>query len=208
MEVNVAPMLVRTLIVAVVVYALAVRLAYWRIPRSRHWGPGTLVAWLGALFGTLVFGPLGMGPGLLGAVLGALAFVFSAVKVGTPASVVLTVDTEGVSGDVKELEAAGQRAPFVWPYHFSVEKYGHVSFELVGEPGTEVTLDFPPETTPFGRDRAGEPRTRFDGVVPGTISASPVVRPGQGKFTVTKRNPKTGETVVNDPTWSVPRRKE
>jgi hypothetical protein len=207
-EANVAPMLVRSVLVAAIVYALAVRFAYWRIPRSRHWGPGTLVAFLGAVFGTMVSAPLGMGASVLGTALGALAFVFSAVKVGTPASVVLTVDCEGVSGDVKELEATGQRAPFVWPYHFSVEKYGHVSFELVGEPGTEVTLEFPTETTPFGRDREGKPRSRFQGVVPGTIQAAPVVRPSQGKFTVTKRNPKTGETVVNDPTWSVPKRKE
>lgn len=207
MEPDLAPMLVRSLLIALAVYALAVRFAYWRVPRSRHWGPGTVLSFLGALFGTSVLAPAGVGASVLGAVLGALGSIFAAVKIGTPASVVLTVDCEGISGDAKAA-AAGQRAPFVWPGHFSVEKLGHVSFALVGEPGTEVTLEFPPETTPFGRDRDGEPRCRFEGVVPGRIDASPVVRPGQGKFTVTKRSPKTGETAVNDRTWSVPRRKE
>lgn len=208
METRIVLSLVEDLIVAVVVYALAVRLAFWRIPRARHWGPGVLVAFFGAVVGGALLGPLGNAGEVLGAVLGALGLVFVAVKTGTPASVVLTVDCEGVSGDVGELERSGQKAPFIWPYHFSVEKLGHVSFELVGEPGTEVTLSFPPESTPFGRDREGKPRATFTGTVPGTINASPVVRPGQGKFTVTKRNPKTGETVVNDPSWSIPRRKE
>jgi hypothetical protein len=144
---------------------------------------------------------------LLGSALGSLAFVFAAVKAGTPASVVLTVDTEGVPEADDGLSREGFRAPFVWPPHFNVEKYGSVVFELVGKPGTEVEIEFP-ANTPFGKDRNGRARRVFTGKVPDRINASPVLVPGRGKYVVRKKDPVTGETMVNDPTWDTPRRKD
>lgn len=208
MEQRVLVGVVATFIIAVVVYGLAVQLAFWRIPRRSHWVPGTLVSFFGAALGGIVLAPLGVAGAFSGAALGALGLVFAAVKVGTPGSVVLTVNTDGVSGEKADLDAEGFRAPFVWPYHFAVEKFGHVSFELVGKPGIEVTLSFPPDNTPFGRDPEGKPRCTFTGTVPGTINASPVTTPSTGKYMITKRDPKTGETVVNDPTWNIPRRRD
>jgi hypothetical protein len=204
--------LVVHLVVAIVVYALAVQLAFWQIPRRKHALPGTLVAFLGSIVGWELFARFagGVSTELLGSALGALAFVFAAVKVGTPASVVLTVDTEGASGserERRELRREGFHAPFVWPPHFSVEKYGTVVFELVGKTGTEVEIEFP-DNTPFGSDGEGKPRRVFAARVPARINASPVLVPGRGKYVVRKKDPDTGETIVNDPTWDTPRRKD
>jgi hypothetical protein len=201
--------LVVHLVVAIVVYLLAVQLAFWQIPRRKHVFPGALVAFLGSIVGWELFARVagGMASELVGSAIGALAFVFAAVKVGTPASVVLTVDTEGLSGEEAELRRQGFRAPYVWPPHFSVEKYGSVSFELVGKPGVQVEIEFP-ENTPFGVDRDGRPRRIFTGTVPGRIDCSPVRVPGRGKYLVRKKDPDTGETIVNDPTWDTPRRKD
>jgi len=196
------------LVVAFVIYILAVHLLFWQLPRRQHVFLGTLVAFIGALLGRGLFAGFGGGGPLevLGAALGALALVFIAVKVGTPGSVVLTIDTEGLSGHAEELSREGFAAPFVWPYHFNVEKYGSVVFELVGKPGTIVTVEFPPDSTPFGKDREGKPRSSFTGTVPGRINASPTVSPSRGKYVIRKKDPVTGEVIVNDPTWDVPRR--
>ncbi len=202
-------LLVEHLVVAVVVYALAVQLAYWQIPRRKHLCPGILISFLGSIVGWELFARLSgaMAVELLGAALGALAFVFAAVKVGTPASVVITVDTDDRSRLDEKLQSEGFRAPFVWPPHFNVEKYGSVVFELVGTVGTEVEIEFP-ENTPFGEDPKGQRRRIFAGKVPDRINASPVIVPGRGKYVVRKKDPATGETIVNDPTWDTPRRKD
>jgi hypothetical protein len=83
-----------------------------------------------------------------------------------------------------------------------------VVFDLVGKPGTVVTVEFPPDNTPFGNDRGGKPRTTFTGTVPGRINASPTIVPSRGKFLIRKKDPDTGEVIVNDPTWDTPRRKD
>jgi hypothetical protein len=127
---------------------------------------------------------------------------------GTPGSVVLTIDTEGVSGHGTELAREGFAAPFVWPYHFNVEKYGSVVFDLVGKPGTVVTVEFPPEKTPFGNDRNGKPRATFTETVPGRINASPTILSGRGKYLIRMQDPTTRAVTVNDPTWDVPRKKD
>lgn len=196
------------LVVAFMVYILAVQLLFWQLPRRQHVFLGTLVAFLGALLGRGFVAGFGGGAPLevLGAASGALALVFVAVKVGTPGSVLLTIETEGLSGQVNELSREGFAAPFVWPYHFNVEKYGSVVFDLVGKPGTVVTVEFPPHITPFGKDREGKPRCSFTGTVPGRINASPTITPSRGKYRILKKDPDTGEVVVNDPTWDVPRR--
>jgi hypothetical protein len=198
------------LAVGFVVYVLAVRALFWQMPRRRHVGLGTLVAFLGAVSGRGLFAGFGGGAPIemLGAALGALALVFIAVKLGTPGSVVLTIDTEGVVGQGDALSRQGFAAPFVWPYHFNVEKYGSVIFDLVGKPGTIVTVEFPPDNTPFGKDREGKPRASFTGTVPGRINASPTVTPSRGKYVIRMKDPDTGKEVVNDPTWDTPRRND
>jgi hypothetical protein len=209
-ERNLLVTLVLDLVVAFAVYSLAVQLFYWQLPRRKHVAPGTILAFLGAIVGSGLFARFPGGPvmTLVGAALGALALIFAAVKTGTPGSVVLTVDTEGVSGDTDKIAAEGFQIPFVWPSHFSVEKFGTVIFELIGKPGTEVTVEFPADNTPFGTDRGGKPRTTFTGTVPGRIIASPTVSPGRGKYTVRKKDPATGEVIVNDPSWGTPWRKD
>jgi hypothetical protein len=198
------------LVIAYVIYNIAVQLLFWQVPRRKHVFLGTLVAFIGALLGRGLFAGFGGGAPLefLGAALGALALVFIAVKVGTPASVVLTIDTEGVSGHADELAREGFAAPFVWPYHFNVEKYGSVVFDLVGKPGTIVTVEFPPDNTPFGKDRDGKPRTSFTGTVPGQINASPAIVPSRGRYLIRTKGPNTDEVIENDPTWDVPRRND
>jgi hypothetical protein len=198
------------LVIAFGVYILAVHLLFWQVPRRKHVSLGTLVAFVGTLLGRGLFAGFGGGAPLetLGAALGALTLVFVAVKVGTPASVVLTIDVDGVSGHANELAREGFAAPFVWPHHFNVEKFGSVVFELVGKPGTIVTVEFPPDNTPFGKDREGKPRTTFTGTVPGRINASPVIAPSRGKYLIRKKDPDTGEVIVNDPTWDTPRRND
>lgn len=198
------------LVVAFVVYILAVRLLFWQVPRRHHVFLGTLVAFLGTLLGRgLVERFGGAAPiEIAGAALGALALVFVAVKVGTPGSVVLTIDTDDPSGHASELAREGFAAPFVWPYHFNVEKYGSVVFDLMGKAGTVVTVEFPPDNTPFGKDREGKPRTTFTGTVPGRIIASPTLVPSRGKYRIQKKDPATGAVVVNDPTWDVPTKKD
>jgi hypothetical protein len=209
-ERNLLVTLILYLVVAFAVYSLAVQVFFWQLPRRKHVVPGTLVAFFGAIVGAGLFArlPVGAPLVLVGAALGALGFIFVAVKTGTPGSVVLTVDTEGVSGETDKLAAEGFQVPFVWPYHFSVEKYGTVIFELLGKPGTEVTIEFPPNNTPFGKDRGGKPRATFTGTVPGRIIASPTISPGRGKYTIRKKDPDTGEVIVNDPTWGTPWRKD
>jgi hypothetical protein len=198
------------LILAFVVYLLAVQLFFWQVPRRHHVFLGGLIAFVGALLGRALFERLGTGTAVepLGAALGALALVFIAVKIGTPGSVVLTIDTDGVSGHAQELAREGFAAPFVWPNHFNVEKYGSVVFDLVGKPGTLVTIEFPPDNSPFGKDKEGRPRASFSGTVPGRINASPVLVPSRGKYLIRKKDPDTGEVIVNDPTWDIPRRKD
>ncbi|MGH9334309.1 MAG: hypothetical protein ACRD21_11230, partial [Vicinamibacteria bacterium] len=183
----------------------------WQVPRRKHVFLGTLIAFVGAVIGAGLFARVpggGFAVEVLGAALGALALVFAAVKVGTPGSVVLTIETDGVTGHAGEFAREGFAAPFVWPYHFNVEKYGTVVFELTGKPGTEVTIEFPPDNTPFGTDPEGKPRSSFAGVVPGRINASPTVKPSRGKYLIRKKDPDTGTIVVNDPTWDLPRRKD
>lgn len=210
MERNYLAVVAFDLVVACVIYVLAVQLLFWQMPRRRHVFLGTLVAFIGALLGRGLFS--GFGGGFLlevvGAALGALALIFVSVKVGTPGSVVLTIDTEGLSGHTDELSREGFAAPFVWPYHFNVEKYGSVVFDLVGKPGTIVTVEFPPDNTPFGMDREGKPRAIFTGTVPGRINASPTLVPSRGKYLIRKKDPDTGETIVNDPSWDTPRRND
>lgn len=210
MEKNYLAVVVLDLVIAIVVYMLAVQLLFWQVPRRKHVFLGTLVAFIGTLLGRGLFAGFGGGAAIevLGAALGALVLVFVAVKVGTPGSVVLTIDTEGVSGHADELAQEGFAAPFVWPYHFNVEKYGSVVFDLVGKAGTVVTVEFPPDNTPFGKDRDGKPRTTFSGTVPGRINASPTIVPSRGKFLLRKKDPDTGEVIVNDPTWDIPRRND
>jgi hypothetical protein len=197
-------------ILAIGVYLFSVHVLFWQVPRRHHIFLGALVAFAGTLFGRGLFERVGAGETLepLGAALGALALVFIAVKIGTPGSVVLTIDTDGVSGHAQELAREGFAAPFVWPYHFNVEKYGTVVFDLVGKPGTVVTVEFPQDNTPFGKDKEGKPRARFTGTVPGRINASPALMPSRGKYLIHKKDPDTGEVVVNDPTWDIPRRKD
>jgi hypothetical protein len=209
-ERNQLTVVVLDLAIAYAVYLVAVHVLFWQVPRRHHVFLGGLVAFAGTVLGRDLFAGFGGGApiDLLGSVLGAVALVFIAVKVGTPASVVLTIDTEGVAGPAEELSRQGFAAPFVWPYHFNVEKYGSVVFDLVGKPGTLVTLEFPPDNTPFGRDREGKPRTSFSGTVPGRINASPVLVPSRGKYLIRKKDPDTGEVVVNDPTWDTPRRND
>jgi len=198
------------LVIAVVVYRVAVELLFWQMPRRKHVVLGTLVAFIGTLLGRSLFGGFSGGAPVeyLGGVLGAFALVFIAVKVGTPGSVVLTIDTEGVSGHADELAREGFAAPFVWPYHFNVEKYGSVIFDLIGKPGTIVTVEFPPDKTPFGKDREGKPRASFSGTVPGRINASPVVVPSRGRYLITKKDPGTKQEIANDPSWDTPRRND
>jgi hypothetical protein len=198
------------LVIGFVVYLLAVQLFFWQVPRRRHMGVGILIAFAGTLLGRGLFERLGTGAAIepLGAALGALALVFLAVKVGTPGSVVLTIDTDGVTGHAQELAREGFAAPFVWPHHFNVEKYGSVVFDLVGKPGTLVTVEFPADNTPFGKDKEGRPRTSFSGTVPGRINASPVLVPSRGKYLIRKKDPDTGEVIVNDPSWDTPRRND
>ncbi len=210
MERNLLVPVALDLIIAFVVYLLAVQLLFWQFPRRHHMGLGGLVAFVGTILGRGLFERFGGGASLesLGAALGALALVFIAVKVGTPGSVVLTIDTDGVTGHAQELAREGFATPFVWPYHFNIEKYGSVVFDLVGKPGTIVTVEFPPDNTPFGKDREGKPRSSFTGTVPGRINASPTLVPSRGKYLIRKKDPDTGEVVVNDPSWDTPRRND
>ncbi len=210
MERNYLAVVILDLVIAFVVYMLAVQLLFWQVPRRKHVLLGTLVAFIGTLLGRGLFGGFGGGAPIevLGAALGALTLVFIAVKVGTPGSVVLTIDTDGVSTQADELAREGFAAPFVWPYHFNVEKYGSVVFDLVGKPGTVVTVEFPPDNTPFGKDREGKPRTTFTGTVPGRINASPTIVPSRGKYLIRKKDPDTGEVTVHDPSWDTPRRND
>jgi hypothetical protein len=191
-------------------YLFAVHVLYWQMPRRKHVLLGTLVAFAGTMLGRALFAGFDGGAPLegLGAVVGAFALTFIAVKLGTPGSVVLTIDTEGVSGHGTELAREGFAAPFVWPYHFNVEKYGSVVFDLVGKPGTVVTVEFPPEKTPFGNDRNGKPRATFTETVPGRINASPTILSGRGKYLIRMEDPTTRAVTVNDPTWDVPRKKD
>ncbi len=210
MERNLLVPVALDLIIAFVVYLLALQLLFWQVPRRRHVVLGVLVAFVGALLGRGLFERFAGGASLesLGAALGALTLVFIAVKVGTPGSVVLTIDTDGVTGHAQELARQGFAPPFVWPYHFNVEKYGSVVFDLVGKPGTIVTVEFPPDNTPFGKDREGKPRSSFTGTVPGRINASPTLVPSRGKYLIRKKDPDTGEVIVNDPSWDTPRRND
>ena len=210
MERNLLFPLAIDLFLAVVVYQFSVHVLFWQVPRRRHVFLGSLVAFAGTPFGRGLFERFGAGESLepVGSVLGALALVFIAVKIGTPGSVVLTIDTEGVSGHAQELSREGFAPPFVWPNHFNVEKYGSVVFDLVGKPGTVVTVEFPQDNTPFGKDKEGRPRSTFTGTVPGRINASPVLVPSRGKYLIRKKDPDTGEEIVNDPSWDTPRRKD
>ncbi len=203
------PVVAVDLVVALVVYLVAVQALFWQVPRRKHVGVGTLVAFIGTLIGRGFFAGFGGGfwIGLIGAALGALALIYVAVKIGTPGSVLLTIDTDDVTGD-PGLAKQGIRAPFVWPYHFNVEKLGSVVFELVGKAGMEVTVEFPEDNTPFGKDKGGKPRASFAGTVPGRINASPVLVPSRGKYRIRMRDPKTGVEVVHDPTWDTPRRND
>ena len=211
METSGVVRLLSYLAVAVVVYGAAVQLLFWRIPRRRHWVPGIVVALAGALTATALVLRLWPTTPLFGelvaAALGSLGFVFAAVKVGTPASVVLTIDTAIDSGHLEEFAREGFEAPFVWPYFLAVEKYGSVIWELQGVAGTEVVVEFPKDETPFGTDRNGEPRFRFEGTVPGRIVASPTLRAGTGSYTIKKTTPE-GAEVLGDPGWGIPRRKD
>lgn len=211
METSGVVRLLAYLAVAVVVYGAAVQLLFWRIPRRRHWVPGLVVAFAGALTAVALVSRLWPTTPLLGelvaAGLGALGFVFAAVKVGTPGSVVLTIDTAIDSGHLEEFAREGFEAPFVWPYFLAVEKYGSVIWELRGVDGTEVVVEFPKDETPFGVDRDGEPRFRFEGTVPGRIVASPTLRAGTGSYTIKKTTPE-GAEVLGDPGWGIPRRKD
>ena len=196
-------------VVAIVVYAAAVQLAFWQMPRRRHWGPGVVVSLSGALVGVLIVGALWpqtpMFGVLFGAALGALGFVFAAVKVGTPASVVLSVNCDVDTELEKALHDGGDKPPFVWPYHLAIEKQGSVIWELCGKPGTTVVIEFPEDNTPFGCDASGKPRTRFEGQVPGRIVAAPTTTPGRGEYTVKMIAP-DGAASVGDPSWDLPRR--
>jgi hypothetical protein len=197
------------LAVGFVVYVLAVQLCSGSCPGASIAVPGTLVSFSAPL------SEKASSPDSAGACRSrswggarALAF-FIAVKVGTPGSVVLTIDTDGVSGHADELAREGfLRLRSSGRTYFNVEKYGGVVFELLGKPGTVVTVEFPPDNTPFGKDREGKPRTTFTGTVPGRINASPALVPSRGKFLIRKKDPDTGEVIVNDPTWDLPRRND
>jgi len=210
METNQAMHFGSLLVIALIVYGVAAQLLFWRVPRHRHFVPGLVVSASGALVASLVVAQFWPETPLFGhlfaGALGSLGFVFAAVKVGTPASVTITIDTAIDSGHLDAFRAEGYEPPFAWPYHFAVEKYGTVIWELRGAEGTKVEIEFPADNSPFGNDRNGKPRSVFKGVVPGRIIASPTIRPSAGSYVIKKTTPE-GAEVLGDPSWSIPRRK-
>ena len=164
------------------------RFLYWNVPRYDPLWPSLLVSLAGcALAGwavTRVTNRVGISRfGLLfvSGFLGAVLFLYAAVKIGTPghASVVVVCDGLGVatpssSPDADELEKWMERRGLeyepspppatAWPKHFFVSQEGSVSWLLYGKPGTKVTVKFDRGYDPFSVDPSRQ--SEFHGFIP------------------------------------------
>jgi hypothetical protein len=206
------------LFVTSILAALAVYVAVynsplrWTMPRRRRHIPAFGVCFMGAFLVSFVTRDLGSDSiyhTVVAAAAGAFAFLYTAVKTGTPTHVGIVVNTESVSShrdprgtaDVTRGERVAdtmyalglfrdknlvEAKVGVWPEHFEVSQEGSITWYINGQPDMKAVVRFNKKFDPFAED-GGAPsefRCVVPAVGPGIIAAGPIVRPGRGPYDI------------------------